>query len=429
MTANAKVDNIWNDTLAAWGTFRDPRNGLWCDSVSFSGPACGVDNDRYSSAGTGMGLVSEAVAVEVGSSDHAVARKRVVETLKTVLAQWPAEPHTGFRVHWTDARSQIMGEFSTVDTAELVLGARLAGNYFGGEALALSTQLMQGVRWSAAIEAADQPTIYPVVNATTGAFSGSIRPYNEYFLVAYLAKLADPTGKGAAYYNRFFAARSNGPGGDPAYPVRKNYWGYNLLTDNNRTFMSSFIPQFCFFLSRGFSTNQYYSTTLFPAWLGADQKFWELAIPAGAEVWGKPVSGRVFGAGAGAGPRGYSVERIDGSPDLVVSAAIMAGFLPAATPRQRTAINAQLQWLYKNDVCVYPVTAGTPGTPDGSSGSVVAPGRSAREVPPAPKLLWRCSVAQPQWRAPLADSIDLSTLVLGYASNFLPSGFYAKYAL
>ena len=91
------------------------------------------------------------------------------------------------------------------------------------------------------------------VNATTGAFSGNIRPYNEYFLVAYLAKLADPTGKGAAYYNRYFAARSNGPGGDPAYPVRKNYWGYSLLTDNNRTFMSSFIPQFCFFLSRGYT--------------------------------------------------------------------------------------------------------------------------------------------------------------------------------
>ena len=98
----------------------------------------------------------------------------------------------------------------------------------------------------------------------------------------------------------------------------------------------------------------------------------------------------------------------------------------AATPRQRTAINAQLQWLYTNDVCVYPVTAGTAGTPGTPA---MGPGRSGRETPSAPKLLWRCSVAQPQWRAALADSIDLSTLVLGYASNFLPSGFYAKYAL
>ena len=45
-----------------------------------------------------------------------------------------------------------MGEFSTIDTAELVLGARFAGNYFGGEARVLSTRLMQSVQWSAAIE-------------------------------------------------------------------------------------------------------------------------------------------------------------------------------------------------------------------------------------------------------------------------------------
>jgi hypothetical protein len=33
-----------------------------------------------------------------------------------------------------------------------------------------------------------------------------------------------------------------------------------------------------------------------------------------------------------------------------------------------------------------------------------------------------------EWRASTADSIDYSTMVLGYATNFLPTGFYAKYA-
>ena len=65
-----------------------------------------------------------------------------------------------------------MGEFSTVDTAELVLGARFAGNYFGGEALALSTRLMQGVQWPAAIQAADKPTIYPVYDSFTAPAFG-----------------------------------------------------------------------------------------------------------------------------------------------------------------------------------------------------------------------------------------------------------------
>ena len=106
---------------------------------------------------------------------------------------------------------------------------------------------------------------------------------------------------------------------------------------------------------------------------------------------------------------GYSVERIDGSPDLVVSAAIMAGFLPAATAELKEAINAQLEWMYTFDVCAYAVKL-----PDPS-------GRTA-------KILWRCSVRLSDWRAPSVDSIDFSTMILGYASNFLPSGFYAKYA-
>ena len=121
------------------------------------------------------------------------------------------------------------------------------------------------------------------------------------------------------------------PQGDGTYPVHKAYYNYQLLTDHSSNFMSSFIPQFCYFMSRAFQENTYYSSKLFPAWLKADRKYWSLALNKDSTVWGKKVYGKVFGAGAGPGPSGYSVERIDGSPDLVVSAAIMAGFLPAAT--------------------------------------------------------------------------------------------------
>jgi len=121
------------------------------------------------------------------------------------------------------------------------------------------------------------------------------------------------------------------PQGDGTYPVHKAYYTYHLLTDNLDTFMSSFIPQFCYYMSRAFQENTYYSSYLFPAWLEADRKYWSLALNEGSTVWGKKVYGKVFGAGAGPGPSGYSVERINRSPDLVVSAAIMAGFLPAAT--------------------------------------------------------------------------------------------------
>ena len=63
------------------------------------------------------------------------------------------------------------------------------GNYFGGEIIEMANVLLQSVNWSDAIKAADKPRIFPVVNSKTGEFSGTIYPYNEYYLVAYLANL------------------------------------------------------------------------------------------------------------------------------------------------------------------------------------------------------------------------------------------------
>ena len=128
------------------------------------------------------------------------------------------------------------------------------------------------------------------------------------------------------------------PPGDGTYPTHINYWGYDLLSDNPSRFMSSFIPQFCYYLSRGFQVNEYYRNRLFRDWMYADLKYWSLALNQNSEIWGIPVYGQVWGAGAGPGPSGYSVERIDGSPDLIISAAIMAGFLPAANEGKFSAL-------------------------------------------------------------------------------------------
>ena len=73
----------------------------------------------------------------------------------------------------------------------------------------------------------------------------------------------------------------------------------------------------------------------------------------------------------------------------------------------KTLINEQLEWLYTNDVCAYAVDL-----PDGTK----------------PKILWRCSVRLPDWRCPSVDSIDFSTMILGYATNFLNQDFYNKFA-
>ena len=410
-TDAASQDQIFSDIFSFWSQFRDPQNGFWCDTLRFPSSGslvpCGDHNNFYSSAGTGMGLLSEAIFTELGYIDREEANIRVVQSLTSLLTLWPRERFSGFMVHFTNRNLDALSEFSTIDTSELVLGALFAGNYFGGEVLDLAVQLRDATNWSDAILAEDNPTIYPIVDYETGELRGNIRPYNEYYLVAYIANMTSPSGsKASKYFETYYMATQDSPVGDGTYPVHKNYWGYDLLTDNPNIFMSSFIPQFNYYLSRGYQASTFY-TSMSAAWLQADMKYWSLALPEDSNIWGTPVKDRVWGAGAGPAPSGYSVERIDRSPDLVISAAIMAGFLPAADEQLKDTINDQLAWLYDNNICAYSVQL-----PDGSSS----------------KILWRCSVRLPDWRAGSVDSIDFSTMVLGFATNYLPSDFYSMYA-
>ena len=43
-------------------------------------------------------------------------------------------------------------------------------------------------------------------------------------------------------------------------------------------------------------------------------------------------------------------------------------------------------------------------------------------------MLWRYSLGTPTWRAGTVTSVDYSTMVLGYAINYLPDNFYPTYA-
>ena len=128
---------------------------------------------------------------------------RVRLTLETLINQWPMDSHSGFMVHFTNRNWDTLSEFSTIDTTELVLGALFAGNYFGNDISVMATILLESVKWSDAIKAADNPRIFPIVNANTGEFSGNIRPYNEYYLVAYLANLTSLANSKAKICTKF----------------------------------------------------------------------------------------------------------------------------------------------------------------------------------------------------------------------------------
>merc|ERR1719397_2275065 len=134
--------NILDDLFTVWRAFRDPLNGAWCDSLHFADDddeltPCGEGNNFYSSAGMGMGLVSEATAVELGIQTREDGEARVRQTLETVMATWPRETTHGFLQHFTTRQMDVISEFSTIDSAILTLGALFAGNYFGGEVAVL----------------------------------------------------------------------------------------------------------------------------------------------------------------------------------------------------------------------------------------------------------------------------------------------------
>jgi len=366
----------------------------------------------YSSAGTGMGLIAECAFAEMGLLAREDAEARVQQTLTTVLASWPRESFHGFLAHFIVLKGDgymALSEYSTIDTAELVMGALFAGNYFGGDVLMQAQTLAQSVKWSAAIKSADLPTIFPVIDPDTGVGGGNIRPYNEYYIVAYIAQLMkpDPQSKAAQYFETYMGTEG-APVGRDGFPFHATFNGFDTLTDNpDSHFMSSFIPQFCWFQTKGFHTNPYYSETLYKSWLHAEMTYWDSILDEDSEIWGHKIKGRLFGSGAGPGCEdGYTVNRINGTEEPIFSAAVMAGFLGAADDKERDHINVQLRWLHEKNVCTYEKVL-----PNGNT----------------PRVPWRCSLRNTECRVVSADSIDFSTMVLGYALNFLPSKFYPTY--
>jgi hypothetical protein len=125
----------------------DSRTGLVNDRAG------NFADDSYtvaSIAATGYGLAALPIAVERGWLDLADAASRARTTLQFVLTL--SHQH-GWIVHFVDKHSGErvwQSEYSTIDTALLVAGALVAGQYFGSTApdiAALSDQLYRRLDW------------------------------------------------------------------------------------------------------------------------------------------------------------------------------------------------------------------------------------------------------------------------------------------
>jgi hypothetical protein len=367
---------------SAVGFYRASRNarGLYRDRLRFDGAPEGP----ASIATTGMGLISLCIGSRIGLGETATEDAKT--TVRTMMGFGQSRNATGFYYHFLDMETGDRAgtsEYSTIDTAILTSGALFAASCLAGdrELDSLVLRLWESIDWSAAIADPATGGIYlEMLDDGSGRPGSVIRPFNEYMLVAWLAKLADQTGTGLGtrLWDRFYASADSLP--------TSSYAGYAVLTDRAGAFLSSFVIQFAYYLCHPFTTSERYRSFMRNADF-ADRVWWRHSAQARDYEWG-------LGAGS-ARSVPYHADAIDDDPDGVVSPHVVAGFLPVDS--------AGIRDLREH----YSSMSGAVRSIVGLNGSV----------------LWRYSVSDPSWGPEEIQGIDYSSMMLGLAAYLWGSSF------
>ena len=129
-TDNQLIDELQRRAILYFWQKADPGTGLINDRANNFGAD---DYIAASIAATGYGLSALPIGVEHGWLDRAKAAARARKTLRFLLTM----PHQhGWMFHFVDKRNgqrHWKSEFSTIDTALLVAGAIVCGQYFARE--------------------------------------------------------------------------------------------------------------------------------------------------------------------------------------------------------------------------------------------------------------------------------------------------------
>ena len=184
-----EAPDLFRQAFDALHTLRS-KTGVYTDAIRFEG-------DQFhpaSIATTGMGLISLCIADTMNWINN--ADELVLETLKSMLGLrpgfMPERNCTGWFRHFieqADGRQAWNSEFSSIDTGILIAGALFCKNYFSNNdsISALADALYLSVDWSSMIGDPDGGDIYRVSD-TIGRGSGITLPFNEYMIVANLAR-------------------------------------------------------------------------------------------------------------------------------------------------------------------------------------------------------------------------------------------------
>ncbi len=418
------IEELLHNTIKFYQMLR-ADNGLYYDYVSSEG-----QTNRGSAANIGMGLVAQCVATEMGWTTS--AEEEIIESLESVLGYNDngiklARTAENCFIHFFDIETgKAIGEdWSPIDTDLMLGGALFAKRYFNENVLIAkyADELYNMVNHSLFIGDWTKGQISLKMNEDGSPFGQYTLPYNEYMIVAWLAK--QQARKKNAPANKLWDAWYGAPEKLPlaTYTSRAGET-FKVPTDHAATgeFTSNFTFMFNYIFVHEFSTSHYYQEAMRQAAL-ADRAWWHDRTDLDA-MGKQPYE---WGTTAGVGLRkrngvleeGYTVDRIcklehvgtnqDRNQGENIALSAMAGYSPVLPDLVR-----------KDLIAIYRDARGL--------GKMALPARSGISDG-GDYILWKYSYRDLNWRPSKVEGVDYACMLLGLAAlpEMLGVSFFQEY--
>ncbi|MCY1720658.1 hypothetical protein OU798_09910 [Prolixibacteraceae bacterium Z1-6] len=400
-------------------------NGLYHDFVSTK-----EETNRGSAANIGMGLVSQCVATEMGWTTTAEAE--IIETLESILGH----NNKGIKldrtanncfIHFYDIETgKAIGEdWSPIDTDLMISGALFAKRYFHNNEKLVKyvDELYNMVDQSQFIGDPETGKISLKMKEEGPVFGNWTLPYNEYMVVAWLAKnqSTDPNSTANKLWEKWYG---NPDGLPTAIYTSKSGEEFHVMTDlaKTREFTSNFTFMFNYLFVNEFTTSPKYQEAMRQAAL-ADRAWWNdrddlKARGLQAYEWGT-TAGYGLRNNNGELTEGYCVDKIchvesvgtnnDRNKGKNVALSAMAGYSPVLPD----LVRQDLISIYKD--------------PRGL-GKMALPAREGISDG-GDYILWKYSYSDLNWRPSRVEGVDYACMLLGLAAlpEMLGVEFFQQY--
>tara|TARA_B000000557_G_C20798965_1_gene454599 strand:+ start:404 stop:1873 length:1470 start_codon:yes stop_codon:yes gene_type:complete len=387
------LDRIYKNSFDYFQLLRNEK-GIYRDALRFDG-----NHFHPSSVATiGMGLISLCIADRMGWISDADSLAEL--TLFSITGQDPDfynpdRNSKGYYRHWIDMNTGEQAwnsEYSSIDTGILLAGALFCKNYFNfnnyNENITYYVEMLwESIDWSVSIFNPQTGGIYREFDHLGMGLINSITlPFNEYILVAWFAKNQEDAANVYGDANELWFNHYE----NPDSLQKKDYFGIELLTDNQNYYLSNFTYQFSYYLCNYFTLNDNYNHYLSNS-RRADSLWWSIETNAQTFEWG-------LGAGNSLNI-GYHADAINNNLDQTVSPHIISGFIPVYSEGKEHILD-----LYSNDFGLY-------------------------EYQYTDSILWRYSLLDREGMISDISGVDFSTMLFGLSTlpDYLGPDFFPTY--